>query len=702
MDAYLTILRSAITTPDTTISRMDKVGSHHKECIALWNQTPPEQVNKCLHTIIEARVAANPTADAVCAWDGNLTYAQLDDVSSRIARHLNNLGVGPEVAVLVCLERSKWTPVALLAVLKAGGAFVPLDPKMPPKRMQEVARRAGATIALTDKTTSPYVAPAVEVALELSDDTSSCLSTVGDVSSSAGAVTLVQPENTAYIIFTSGSTGIPKGVVVEHGSLSSAAIAQAKAMRLESTSRSYHFTSLAFDPSLTEVLVTLTQGGCVCIPSESQRLSRTAETMRELNVNWAFLTPSVAATLAPHNVPCVKTLVLGGEALTAKNVEDWAGEVELINGYGPTESTIFCVSTRMDTRSDARLIGRAIGSVAWITEPESPGTLVPVGAIGELLIQGPIVARGYLGDESSTAQVFLPAGAMPEIGEPTTDYLVYRTGDLVRYMTDGSILYMGRKDSQVKLRGQRIELEEISHTIAGLWPGAESAVTEVVKPFDTGNPMLVTFITTPVPDQVAINGSIAEQAEQPEWLAQAWPAFREQGSLLPTQLAEILPHYMIPQAIIPLHFIPVTLSGKAERGKLRDWASELGAEKLIAYSKATSSNRRRPTSDAEIRLAGLWEDILQLPANAVSAEDHFFNLGADSIRIMALVFAARKIGLVATVTDVMQNPVLERMTEFFLPIEEEPVIAQKTAEIEAFNLLESAEDLADMLEPQFD
>lgn len=708
-EAFLTILRSAITAPDQSISNMNKVGSLDTASIALWNQTSAVQVNRCLHHIIESQVAANPAADAVCAWDGNLTYAQLDDLSSRIARHLNNVGVGPEICVLVCLERSLWAPVALLAVLKAGGAFVPLDPKLPQKRIEELARRVRATIALTDKTTSAHVATSVQTTLELSEESFTWMPATGDspssleaAASAASSAVPVQPSNAAYIIFTSGSTGVPKGVTIEHSTLSSSALAQASAMRLGPHSRAYHFTSLAFDPSLTELLVTLTQGGCVCVPSEAQRLSSTTVTMNDLQVNWAFFTPSVAATLRPRDVPRLKTLVLGGEAMMAKNVEEWAGEVELINGYGPTESCIFCVSTKMEPKSaNASLIGRAIGSTAWISDPDSPGTLVPVGAIGELLIQGPIVARGYLDDDQLSAKMFLPATTMPSIGQADTAHRVYRTGDMVRYRPDGSIEYMGRKDSQVKLRGQRIELEEISHTILSLWPEAERAVTEVVRPSDTGNPMLVTFIHARKPgsvvDQIRPEDE-QQQQQQPDWLAQAWPTFLERASLLLTQLTEVLPRYMIPQAVIPVHWMPVSLSGKVERGKLRDWAAMLGAEKLAAYGQAARTARRKPTTDAEVRLQGLWEEVLQLPAGSVSAEDNFFTLGADSIRVMSLVFAARRIGLSATVTDVMTNPVLERMTELFIPIEETTTVEEVSeAEVKAFELFGDADELADIL-----
>lgn len=696
-ESFITTLRSAITSPSQEIAAIDKIGPRDMSSLLRWNQTEPERVNECVHTLIRAQADTCPDAEAVSSWDGSLTYKQLDDLSTRLASNLVSLGVGPEVYVLVCLERSRWTPVALLAVLKAGGAFIPIDPKLPPKRVADIAARAGATIALVDDITRPRV-ESTQVQTVLLPLTESC--------SSWSSVTqtlpdVVQPSNAAYIIYTSGSTGVPKGVVIEHVTLASSSRAHAKSMGISSTSRVLHFSSIAFDSSITEILTTLIQGGCVCIPSEAQRLGNTVAIMNDLRVNWAFFTPSFAATLVPDALPYLKTLVLGGEAMTARNIEDWADKVSLHNGYGPSETCVFAVSDRIPAETREPFLGRAIGSTAWVADADDANTLAPLGAIGELLIQGPIVGRGYLGDEELTCKMFLPPTTVPDIGHRQA--MVYRTGDLVRYLEDGKLVYLGRKGSQVKLRGQRVELGEISHKIESIWPETERAVAEVVRPSDrSDSQMLVAFVQM---QNTAVTAAVQESAsvdsELPDWYTPTTPAFLQGMSKLRKLLSEVLPHYMVPQVFIPVRQIPLSLNGKAERAKLRDWAAGLGAEKLTELGQeqaSSSASKRMPTSEAEIRLQGLWEEVLSLSSGSVGADDDFFKMGADSLHVLHLMSAAEKLGLRATMSEILDKPILSEMTLIF----KEQQVHDEPQEVVPFEMLGDGDLDFDMSDEEFD
>ena len=663
-ESFVAILRSATQSPDEAIARLPKIGLSDQKLLTLWNQTLPRREDGPIHQLIEAKASGNPESTAVCSWDGDLTYARLSELSSQLAHHLISLGVGPEIKVLVCMERSFWTPVALLAILKAGGAFVPLDPKLPEKRMQEIARRAEATIGIADGITSPKVITSVQTVLQLSHELLATL----PIHDGAPATSAVQSTNTAYIIFTSGSTGVPKGVVIEHATVASSARAHALSMGINADSRVFHFSSLAFDASIAEILTTLTQGGCICVPSETQRLSSTAAAMTEFRVNWAFFTPSMAATLDPKALPYLKTLVLGGEAVTNKNIKDWAGSVSLHNGYGPTETCVFCVSTVLEPSPHAQpVLGRAIGSVAWVSDVEDASALCPIGAIGELLIQGPIVGRGYLGDDEATAKSFLPPTTIPSIRQLESHDRVYKTGDLVRFREDGSLIYVGRKGSQVKLRGQRIELEEVAHQIEAVWPDVERTVAEVIRPVDRNEAqMLVVFVQE---RQVAFGNEGPQQAaepDQPDWLTGVSTEFAQRATQVRAQVAESIPHYMIPQVFIPVRHVPLSVNGKAERAKLRDWASKLGADKLAQYGqKQRAETVRKPTTDAEVLLQGFWEEVLQLPEGSVGADDHFFHLGADSLHVLLLLSVAEKAGMWATMSSVLGTPVLSEMALIF-------------------------------------
>ena len=655
------IIKSAVLHPDQDVTTLDIVGNADRALISSWNQLAPTRVDRCLHHVIQDQVALHPDADAVCAWDGNLSYARLDQLSSRLAHHLSTaLKVGPETCVLVSLERSRWTLVAWLAVLKAGGTFVPLDPALPLKRVEEIASRSQATIALVDA--SVEVPTSINNVFCLSEEALDSL----PAAENTPLETIVQPDNLAYIIFTSGSTGIPKGVAIEHATVSSSALAHGQAMNIDANSRVFHFASASFDASIAEVLTTLSRGGCVCIPSESQRLDDTVAAMNQLQVNWAFFTPSLAATIRPQDVPLLKCLVLGGEAMMPKNIADWAGHVRLFNGYGPTETCVFAVSAEMDAEpSKASVLGRAIGSVAWIVDADAPlaSTLVPIGALGELVIQGPIVGRGYLHDEEMTGKVFLPPSAAPLKGQHGER--LYRTGDLVRYQHDGSLVFAGRKGSQVKIRGQRIELDEVAHQVSTLWERAGRVVPDVITVHDRAQQgkMLIAFVHVSVPESADEHGEsstteAAAVSTQPSWLAPTWTEFQAELVALRSKMLETVPKYMIPQAIIPVRHHPLTLTGKLDRRSLHDWVSALPAEELAEYGQARAE-KREPETETEKRIQGLWEAILQLPAGSVGADDDFFQLGGDSIDAMKLVATAAADeagGIKLTVRQVFDKP----------------------------------------------
>ena len=679
--AFVSILKDGITNPTRGVATLEKAGVCDKERITLWNNQDllSERVDRCVHEVIQDRVTASPDADAVCAWDGTLSYAKLDELSTRLAYHLISNGVQSQARVLVCLERSMWTPVAILAVLKTGATFVPVDPATPPKRIRDIASRAGAILALVDKVTSQMMAPGtVDTMVELSDETHAQLAggcsvvSQGDNSQSQSTA---QPTDAAYIIFTSGSTGVPKGVVIEHATVSSSCHAHGQSMNISSASRVFHFTSLSFDVSMAELLTTLTRGGCICVPSETQRRSDPVAAMNHLRVNWAFSTPSLAAALLrPQDLPLVKTLVLGGEALTAKNVEDWASKVQLINGFGPSEACIFCISGEVPPMASSAVLGRAIGSVAWIADVAEPSTLAPIGAVGELLVQGPVVGRGYLHDDELTNKLFLSADTLSYARGQAAFRKVYRTGDLVRYRDDGAVVFVGRKgDGQVKLRGQRIELDEVAFQVESLWPRAGPAVAEIITPADRGSSsqVMVAFVKVTV-DRVLEEEEEDEtdkrhqvSAEEPtpsstrghEWLSPLWPEFQDETTKLRAAMSEHVPQYMIPRAFVPVTRHPVTTNGKLDRRALQEWASALSAEQLASYGQAhTATEKRKPSTAAEKALLNLLEGLFELPPGSIGIDDDFFQLGGDSVDAMRLVAAAGEAGMRLTVGQIFGNP----------------------------------------------
>lgn len=642
-----------------------------------WNSEEIDVEEACIPELFAEQVAMAPDAPAVSAWDENFTYAELDDLSDRLARHLIILGVGPEVIVPLCFNKSAWTIVSYLAVLKAGGACVGLDPAHPKKRMQDIVSRTGAQIIVAAAHNKSIVQGFVQKEVVAVDRAffDALPKAKGHLFSSAG------PENPAFVLFTSGSTGTPKGIVIEHGSFCTSARAHGDAYGIGPGTRVFQFAAHTFDVSHADMFTTITRGGCVCVPSDSERSNDIAGAMRRMNVNWTFFTPTVARLLHPSQVPCLKTMVLGGEASTRENVQTWAEHLQLIICYGPAETSIYCAGKEATLHCDPSNVGHAIGGKFWITEMNDPTKLAPIGCIGELLIEGRIVAREYLGEEEKTAAAFIPR---PESWLPdSTDELIeprlYKTGDLAKYNPDGTVCIIGRKDAQIKLRGQRVELGEIEHNIKRELGhlGEINVLVEMIRPVDRPEAAyLAAFFSIGV-DSEAISTDLLLDMDD-----------KLQTELLRLEsiLTELLPSYMIPSAYIPLKRMPLTLSGKRDKRVLRDIINQLTKSELLTYSLGNATKRETSTP-IEKRLQQIWASILGLEVDAIGADDSFFRLGGDSVAAMRLVAEAQKQDFTLTVAQIFSNPRLCEMARVASAADE-----MQSATIAPFSLLQVAED----------
>ena len=331
-------------------------------------------------------------------------------------------------------------------------AFVPLDPAAPVARLQSLCQSVEASVLLCSPQHAGLLLSIVDNVIPVDG------SMIDQLPESLPTDRLpITSTNLAYLIFTSGTTGEPKGTMIEHGSYCSGAKAHGPAMRMSSKSRVLQFASHVFDASLVEILTTLMVGGVVCIPSEENRLNNLKSSMAKMRVNWAVLTPSFASFIHPAEVPELKTLVLAGEAMSTSHVERWS-HIDLVNGYGPSECSVASVvNSQVTPETSPSNIGRPTGVHTWVVDPENHEKLLPIGCVGELLIEGPPVARGYLNDVAKTKTSFISAPAWAsEVGSSRSKWKMYKTGDLVRVCQDGTIGFVGRKDTQVKVHGQRV------------------------------------------------------------------------------------------------------------------------------------------------------------------------------------------------------------------------------------------------------
>ncbi|KAL7271990.1 NRPS [Rhizina undulata] len=630
------------------IGEIDFFGEKDIHQIKTFNDTRQNRIDRCLHHAFNDRVLLHPNRVAIHASDAIQTYGELDALSSSLASKLMAAGVGPDVLVPLYFKKSSMMVVAMIAVLKAGGGYVPLDTSHPKQRLQYIIKEIGSKVLLCSQGCEA-VCHSLGVPLVLSVDPMSLNSC--QVSSSISNAT-VRPSNIAYVLFTSGSTGQPKGVVLDHSAVTTSIMAHGPWYGFEDHLRVLQFAEYTFDLSVTEIFSTLLFGGCVCIPSEEERLVSLPQIINEMQVKLALLTPTtVTSLLSPELVPGLSTLILGGEPITRRTIVTWSEKVRLFNGFGPTETCLESVSSKITgPEFHPANIGTAVAAHLWIADPENSNRLTPIGCVGELLISGPTLARGYLNDVEKTNAAFINgeklAWARDALGSWTR---IYKTGDLARYNADGSISSFGRKDTQVKLRGLRIEVSEIEHHLS-LCPGINNAAVEsTTSPAQSTEARLIAFVCF---DEVL--------SQHGECILTLNEQINATLSKAATRLSDVLPSYMIPSIFLPLQRMPLTASGKTDRKELRKIFSQLSAEDLSKYQSG-ETYKRPPTSIMEIRMQALWAAVLQLAPASIGLDDNFFRLGGDSMSAIRLATTGRSWGIDFTVAFVFQHPRLSEM-----------------------------------------
>ena len=623
---FQTLLEGIVAHREQRISELPLLTDSEKHQILVeWNDTKTAYPkDKCIHQLFEEQVERTPEAVAVVFENQELTYRELNTRANQLAHHLKALGVGPEVLVGICMERSLEMVVGLLGILKAGGAHVPLDPSYPQQRLAFMLDETEAAVLVTQSkllSQLPKVKEDGRPTTTNNDQHGSgvsgprsrmvCLDTdweqVGR-ESSENPVSTTTAENLAYVIYTSGSTGKPKGVMISHGAISNHMFWMQEALPLSESDRVLQKTPFSFDASIWEFYAPLIAGARLVMapPRAHQDSTCLVKILAEQQVTVLQLVPSMLRGLVEEqgleSCQSLRRVFCGGEVLPFQLRERFSGrsKADLYNLYGPTEATIDVTCGICEHNAGQSVsIGRPIANtqIYILVAHLQPA---PIGIAGELYIAGLGLARGYLNSPELTAEKFIPN---PFSDDPNTR--LYRTGDLARYRSDGNIEFLGRIDNQVKIRGFRIELGEIEAMLAQ-YPSIQQAVA-VVREDTPGDKRLVAYV-------VACTDSAASASELHHFLQQK------------------LPEYMVPTAFVFLEGLPLTPNGKLDRKALPlpDQTRPELAETYIA-----------PRTPVEELLAQIWANVFKL--DKVSIYDNFFDLGGHSLLASQVISRVRDV-----------------------------------------------------------
>lgn len=603
--------------PDVRVGRVDILDAAERELILRgWNDTAAAVPVTALPGLFEAQSARTPDAVAVVCGNVELTYQQLDARANRLAHYLAGRGVGPEQIVAIALPRTEMMIVALLGVLKAGAAYLPIDLAYPAARIAFMLADASPALVLADTSTAGLLPGAglPVVTLDLPHTLNHITARPATPLTPSQRTAPLHPANPAYIIYTSGSTGTPKGVVVTHGSVVNLLTAMRDIIPLGTEDRILAVTTIGFDISVLEIHYPLAGGATVVLVSRQQVQDPPVllEILRSAGATLLQSTPSLWRALLSESIDSLQTIraLIGGEALPVDLARALVSRTASVtNLYGPTETTVWSTVSEIDDRTSEPPIGRPIANtrVFVLDEWLEP---VPVGVAGELYIAGAGLARGYGGRAGLTAERFVacPFGGPGE--------RMYRTGDLVRWTSAGELEILGRADDQVKIRGFRVEPGEVEHALGAI-PGVGQAVV-VARADSQAGVRLVGYV-------VPAAGCRVDPAD------------------VRARLSVVLPDYMVPSAVVVVDVLPLTPSGKVDRRALP--APDFGA--LVT--------RSAPRDERERILCVLFAEVLEL--DSVGIDDGFFELGGHSLLAARLVARIRRVfGSEISLRDVFEAP----------------------------------------------
>ncbi|MCP4927635.1 MAG: amino acid adenylation domain-containing protein [Gammaproteobacteria bacterium] len=613
---FETLLEAIVQDQQQPISSLPLLTeAENQQILYDWNATDvPYADTSCIHTLIEERTEAQPTAPAILYLNECISFAELNQRANQIANYLISEGAGPGVIVGLCLERSPDLVAALLGVFKSGAAYVPLDPKYPSNRLEWMLTDSQAPLLITHSLLKDSLPPSNAKAVCIDNDWPEI-----SQQPTSNPACKTTAEDIAWVIYTSGSTGKPKGVMIKHQGACNLAEAQVNTFKLGPDDRMLQFASVSFDASIFELIMGLQVGAAMVLAPQDDLMpgEPLLDVLKRHAVTAVTLPPTALMALPAAQLPALKTITVAGEACPPELVENWADNRRFFNLYGPTEATVWA-SYAQCFPGEPVTIGKPITNARLYVLDEYLQAL-PIGVPGELCIGGAGLAQGYLNRAELSAEKFLPD---PFHDDP--DARIYRSGDRVRLLADGNIEFLGRIDHQLKVRGFRIEAGEIEATLTEMDAVHDAVV--IARGEAIGSQQLVAYLVVQDNAELSLNE-------------------------LRIRLQQSLPEFMIPAAFVVLDEFPLTPNGKIDHAALPAPEEE---QRLT-----TETTYVAPQTPAEKVLSSVWQQLLNL--KKVGIHDNFFELGGDSILSIQIIARAAQQGLHLTPKQIFQHQTIAEL-----------------------------------------
>ena len=654
-----------------SIANFATITHEDETLIKSLNSTPQDIDFRTIHECISLRAAEKPEEVAIDAWDGAFARQQLESESNRLAVALVDNGVIRGCVVSIILEKSKWAAVSMLAVLKAGAAFLLLEPGLPFERLNVMVKKAACSHAIT----SPdHISLGCSLVPNVIAITRHGQIAAVDTAASSSATTKdqalpeVSPNDTAFLIFTSGSSGIPKAVETQHFAWVTGYTQHNHKFGISEGTRVFQYASYNFVVSILDTISTLLVGGTVCIPSTGERVDDLENAIRRLRPDYICMTPSVAKAIDPAAVLSIKTLVLVGEPIPSALAEMWLtkSDVTLRNGYGQSEAcSMNSTAVLTETTTSFRTIGNSTWLRYWIVDPCDHDRLMPVGGLGELLVEGYSVAKGYFEDPTKTAATFIQSPAWaPSFAAGTDGRRWYKTGDLVQYQENGELFLYGRKDAQLKIHGQRLEAAEVEHHILKSFDSKISqVVVDKISDVDgAGGERLVAF--------VKLSESVREAMKAGFETASDEDCEQQIRRDMFERLKTLLPTWMIPSKVVVVDQMNRTATGKLDRRALKEAhgrhhvdRSAEPAEKMSRKDSKTQDPQEDTDCPKLATMRRMWSETLKVKQDMLAPTSSWVESGGDSMTAMLLAKRARAEGYQVTSANILSGTTLQQLSQ---------------------------------------